>query len=153
MAAWLCGTMAWSSLRGTPQLPSTSATNIVSIAAGGSDALALRTDGALIAGGGNYYGQTSVPASATNIVVMSPGGDHNIVLIAGGTVATWGADYFGQTFVPSQATNIVGDQRGRGSQLSADWDSTSQRAGDRGHISLADRWFSWRRRGQLSMAV
>ena len=82
------------------------------IAAGGSDALALRTDGALIAGGCNYYGQTSVPASATNVVVMSPGGDHNIVLMAGGRVATWGADYSGQTFVPSQATNIVGISAG-----------------------------------------
>ena len=37
------------------------ATNVVAIAAGGQHALALRADGVLIAWGGNYFGQTSVP--------------------------------------------------------------------------------------------
>jgi hypothetical protein len=88
-------------------MPPGSATNIVSIAAGGGHALALREDGALIPWGGNYYGQTSVPATATNVVVMAAGGDHNLVVLAGGSVAAWGANYFGQTMVPAQATNLV----------------------------------------------
>ena len=113
-----------------------SATNIVSIAAGGSDALALRDDGALIPWGGDYYGQASVPASATNVVVMAAGGDHTIALLAGGTVAAWGANYFGQTLVPSQATNIVAISAGGAHSLALAGHTSSQHAGDSRDISL-----------------
>ena len=80
---------------------------MVAIAAGGKHALALRADGALIAWGANYYGQTAVPASATNIAGIAAGGDDSLALLADGTLLCWGANYFGQTLVPSSATNII----------------------------------------------
>ena len=92
---------------GEPEGVPPSATNIVSIAAGGSDTLALRADGTLFPWGGNYYGQASVPTNVNNVVGLAAGGDHTVALLAGGSVAAWGADYFGQTLVPSQAANVV----------------------------------------------
>src|SRR5205823_7462239 len=56
--------------------------NLAAIACGGSHNLALKTDGALIASGYNFYGQCAVPLSATNPVLFAAGGNHSLALVS-----------------------------------------------------------------------
>jgi alpha-tubulin suppressor-like RCC1 family protein len=85
---------------------SVSETNVISICAGKSDSLVLRTDGSLVAWGKNYYGQTNIPAAATNIIALAAGEDHFVALRADGIVIAWGSTNFSQTRVPALTQSI-----------------------------------------------
>ncbi|HEY5909940.1 MAG TPA: hypothetical protein VJA21_04980 [Verrucomicrobiae bacterium] len=86
-----------------------SATNIISVAAGGGFSLALRSDGTIIAWGrGLAPGQTNVPSAATNCVAIAAGEDFCAALRADGRVVAWGNGVPGMTNVPAQATNVTG---------------------------------------------
>jgi len=77
------------------------------IAAGGSNSLALKTDGSVVGWGLNNYGQTNIPASVTNVVAIAAGSYHSLALKVNSTVVGWGDNWFGQTNVPTSATNVV----------------------------------------------
>jgi hypothetical protein len=79
-------------------------TNIVAVAAGLDDALALRHDGTVVAWGANDYGITNVPATVTNVTAISSGWLFHMALRGDGTVVTWG-HY--STAVPSSLSNVV----------------------------------------------
>jgi len=82
--------LAWgSNLRGQTKVPS-SATNVISIAAGDLHTLALRSDGTVVAWGDNEYGQTNVPLSATGVVAIAAGWQRSVALRADGTAVSWG---------------------------------------------------------------
>jgi alpha-tubulin suppressor-like RCC1 family protein len=83
------------------------ATNVVAIASGPLQCLALRTNGTVVGWGDDTYGQTDVPADLTNAVAIDGGGYHSLALRANGTVAAWGNDSYGQTDVPTDLTNAV----------------------------------------------
>ncbi len=83
--------------------------NQPTIAAGGSHALAIKTDGTLLSWGNNGYGQLgNNPAilfnefapvavlNATDIVALAAGHVHSLALKADGTVLAWGNDAGGQ---------------------------------------------------------
>jgi hypothetical protein len=53
---------------------------VVSLAAGGDHSIALLADGTVVAWGGDYFGQASVPLSATNVIAVSAGGAHSLAL-------------------------------------------------------------------------
>ena len=97
--------------------PPASATNLMSIAAGVYNSLALRTYGTLFAWGDNNYGQNNVPASATNVVAIAMGGadwgGHGLALKTNGTIVGWGDNEFNQAtgvlnpLSPYSSTGIV----------------------------------------------
>src|ERR1039458_2371326 len=56
-------------------------TNVVAIAAGDFDTLALRRDGTVVGWGDNSYGQISGPATVMNAVAVASGNYHGLALI------------------------------------------------------------------------
>lgn len=82
-------------------------TNMVQIATGGSDDLALRADGSLVGWGLNAEGEDKMPAGLTNVVAIAAGFEHTVALKADGTVTAWGYDSFGETNVPAGLGNVV----------------------------------------------
>lgn len=83
-------------------VPSDLSTNVIAVSAGYEHALALKTNGTVQAwGGGNYYGQRTVPAGLTNVSAIASGYYHNLALRADGTVVAWGDNYYGQSTIPT----------------------------------------------------
>jgi hypothetical protein len=79
-------------------------TNMVAVAAGLDDALALRDDGTVVAWGAGDNGITNVPATATNVMAISSGWLFHMALRGDGTVVTWGDP---STAVPPGLSNVV----------------------------------------------
>jgi alpha-tubulin suppressor-like RCC1 family protein len=73
----------------------------MAIAAGGSHAVALRTDGTVRAWGSNSSGQTNVSADLGPVTAISAGSAHTVALRTDGVVRAWGNNGNGQTNVPS----------------------------------------------------
>ena len=87
---------------------------VVAIAAGGAStdaghSLALKTDGTVVAWGGNFSGQISVPAGLNNVVAIAAGGRHSLALKGDGTVVSWGLFYFnyGASTVPAGLRGVA----------------------------------------------
>ena len=72
------------------------------IAAGTTHSLALKADGTVVGWGGNWQGQSSIPASATNVVAVAAGNDQSVALKADGTVIGWG-----QATTPAGLNDVV----------------------------------------------
>ena len=64
--------------------------NVVAVAAGGGDSMALRADGTVVVWGNNTYGQTNVPPGLSNVVAIAAGFYHCLALRNDGTVVAWG---------------------------------------------------------------
>jgi alpha-tubulin suppressor-like RCC1 family protein len=65
--------------------------DVIGVAAGYANNLALEADGTVLAWGDNSYGQCNVPVSATDIIAISCGEQHCLALRSDGTVLTWGS--------------------------------------------------------------
>src|SRR4051812_33002544 len=74
----------------------TGLTNGVTVAAGSSHCLALKSDGKITGWGYNGYAQAVAPASLSNMVAIAGGGEHTIALRKDGSVAAWGYNYYGE---------------------------------------------------------
>jgi protein-S-isoprenylcysteine O-methyltransferase Ste14 len=59
------------------------------IAAGSFHALAIKSDGTVVAWGSNTKGQTNVPAGLKDVTSVAAGRYHSIALQADGTVVAW----------------------------------------------------------------
>jgi alpha-tubulin suppressor-like RCC1 family protein len=57
--------------------------------------------------GGNYYGQTNIPANLSNVVAIAAGDYHSLALRGDGTVVAWGDNAFGESAVPAALSNVV----------------------------------------------
>jgi hypothetical protein len=81
---------------------------VVAIASGLYHALALKTNGSVVAWGGNGYGQATVPTAArSGVVAIAAGGVESVALKSDGSVVTWGANNAGQRIVPSGLPPVV----------------------------------------------
>jgi len=80
--------------------PDTGLANVVAIAAGGYQCLALKSDGSVVAWGDNSQDQCNVPPGLTNVVAVAGGGGHSLALGADGKVTAWGAVLSGQCDLP-----------------------------------------------------
>ncbi len=81
--------------------------NVVALASGLENGLALRADGRVVCWGEWEYGMTNVPPTLTNAVAIAAGGYHALALTPSGQVVAWGLNYQFQTKVPPQVTNAV----------------------------------------------
>jgi alpha-tubulin suppressor-like RCC1 family protein len=81
--------------------------NVVAIAAGDSDCLALKSDGTVVGWGQNFAGQANIPAGISGIIAISQGVGHNLALKSDGTVAAWGDNEAQQCSVPAGLSNVI----------------------------------------------
>jgi len=87
--------------------PPAGLTDVVAIAAGGSNSLALKNDGTVIVWGDNSLGQTTLPTNLTGVVAIAAGEFHSLALKNDGTVVGWGYDYYGESTPPAGLSNVV----------------------------------------------
>jgi alpha-tubulin suppressor-like RCC1 family protein len=87
--------------------------NVVAIAAGWYNRLALTADGRIVSWGS----QTPVPSGLGKVIMIAAGCHHNLALTAEGRVVAWGDNSYGQTTVPSRLSNVVGIAAGMSHSL------------------------------------
>ncbi len=100
----------WGSNLGGPSKVPLAATNVFAVAAGWSNSLALRADGAVLAWGSGPA--TNLPPHLTNAVAIASGANHALALLLDRSVVAWGDATYGQTNIPSGATNLIAVEAG-----------------------------------------
>jgi len=80
-------------------------TNAWRIAAGNSHALAIRSNGTVVAWGHSLFGATTVPPGLSNVVGVAAGGEVSYAVQSNGSVRAWGN--IAPTDVPVSASNVV----------------------------------------------
>src|SRR5205814_290424 len=78
--------------------------NVVALAAGSIQSLALKSDGSVVSWGSGSSGVTNVPPGLGDVVAIAGGAQHCLALRRDGTVVAWGNNASGQTNVPSWLT-------------------------------------------------
>jgi hypothetical protein len=96
-------------------------TNVIAIAAGGDQSLALLSNGTVTNWGASYG---AIPAMATNVTAIAAGTNFSLVLRSNGTVIAWGDNANGQTNVPSGLSNVVAIAAGGAQALALRSDGT-----------------------------
>jgi hypothetical protein len=86
----------------SPAMPPAGLADVVAIAAGGRHALALKSDGTVVAWGDDLFGQASPPPGLSNVVAIAAGRSNSLALKSDGTVVGWGDDNFGQSTPPAE---------------------------------------------------
>ena len=81
--------------------------NVIAIAEGGPQALALKSDGTVVTWGTNYPGETAMPEGLHHVAAIAASEHLGLALQSDGTVVAWGGNYSGQTSVPAGLTNVV----------------------------------------------
>lgn len=97
---------------------------VVGIAAGNIHSLALKSDGTVVAWGGNNRGQTNVPVGLNGVVAIAAGETHSLALKSDGTVVAWGSNQDGQTNVPAGLDGVVAIVTGEYHSLALKLDGT-----------------------------
>jgi Regulator of chromosome condensation (RCC1) repeat len=69
--------------------------------------VALTSDGAVVAWGDNFYGQTNVPAGLSGVTAIAAGDVHTVALTSDGAVVARGFNDFGQTNVPEGLSGVT----------------------------------------------
>jgi hypothetical protein len=82
-------------------VPPAGLTGVVSADIGRQHAVALKSNGKVVAWGDNTYGQATVPASLASVTAVSAGGYHTLALRSNGTIVAWGRNDNGQSTVPA----------------------------------------------------
>jgi alpha-tubulin suppressor-like RCC1 family protein len=98
--------------------------DIVAVAGGGDNLMALRSNRTVVAWGDNTYGQTNVPTGLNNVVAIAASWAHRLALKADGTVVAWGLNTSGQTNVPTGLNNVVAIAAGVSHSLALKADGT-----------------------------
>ncbi|GAB3097711.1 RCC1 domain-containing protein [Lysobacter terrae] len=80
---------------------------VVAVAAGGSFALALTSDGNVVAWGYNGSGQTDVPVGLNNVIAIAAGRSHALALRSDGHVVAWGGNFDGELDIPAGLMDVV----------------------------------------------
>jgi hypothetical protein len=53
----------------------------MAVASGGNFSVALKSDGTVVAWGGNESGQTTVPSGLSNVIAIDAGGSHALAVV------------------------------------------------------------------------
>src|SRR5438309_502348 len=73
-------------------MPPPDLSNVVSIAAGPSANLALKSDGTVVAWGLNTTVVASMPSGLRDVIAIAAGGNHGLAVKSDGTMVGWGTD-------------------------------------------------------------
>lgn len=98
--------------------------NVVAIAAGSDNSLALKNDGTVVAWGSNSYGERTPPAGLSNVVAIAAGASYAMALKSDGTVVAWGYNAYNQAIVPAGLSNVVAIAAGAYHSLALKRDGT-----------------------------
>jgi alpha-tubulin suppressor-like RCC1 family protein len=98
--------------------------DVVEIAAGAGQDMALRRNRTVVVWGDNAYGQRQVPFGLNDVVAIASGAWHTIALKADGTVVQWGCDIYGQALMPSDLTSVAAISAGFFENLALRMDGT-----------------------------
>lgn len=79
---------------------------VQAIAAGDQHALALKSDGTVVAWGNNNFGQITVPPGLTDVVAIAAGGHVSGAVRRDGTVVVWGDGTGGVTSPPAGLSGV-----------------------------------------------
>jgi hypothetical protein len=79
---------------------------VQAIAAGDQHALALKSDGSVVAWGNNNFGQITLPAGLSDVVTIAAGGHVSGAVRRDGTVLLWGDGVGGVTTPPAGLTGV-----------------------------------------------
>ena len=82
-------------------------TNVVSIAAGDSFSVAVKSDGTVVAWGVNNSGQVTVPEGLSNVTAVAAGPLHTLALKRDGTVVGWGDDTYNKATGGANLTGVA----------------------------------------------
>ncbi len=116
--------VAWgSNLLDASTVPS-DLTDVIAIAAGGYQNLAIKSDGTVVAWGNNNRGQGNIPSGLANVTAIAAGNGHNLALKADGTVVAWGNNNRGQGNVPAGLDNVIAIAAGTVHSLALKGDGT-----------------------------
>jgi len=107
--------------------------NVVAVAAGDYNSLALQADGTLVGWGDDGSGLLDFPAGLSNVVAIANGVDHSLALKSDGTVVAWGYDGNGETNVPAGLSNVVSIAAGGAHSLALKTDGSVIGWGDDSH--------------------
>lgn len=97
--------MAWGDNSGGQLNVPAGLTNIVGVAGGDFDTVAIRANGTLAAWGANDEGQTNLPHHLHPIAFVAAGASHILALDLNGSIIAWGNNTSGQCTIPAAATN------------------------------------------------
>jgi hypothetical protein len=81
--------------------------NVIAIADGGAQSLALKSDGAVVAWDSLSNGETAIPAGLNQVRAIAANEYLRLALKSDGTVVAWSADPLIQTPVPAGLSNVV----------------------------------------------
>jgi hypothetical protein len=119
------------------------------ISLGSQHALALQSDGKIVAWGADYNGQGEVPESVGRAQMISAANEHNLAVRTNGTVAAWGSDSYAESEPPTGLSGVVSVAAGDWHGLALKNDGTvvgwgnnlngeaNPRAGLRGVVAIA----------------
>jgi alpha-tubulin suppressor-like RCC1 family protein len=74
---------------------------------GAYHALALKTNGTVVAWGYNFDGEANVPPGLSNVVAIAAGQTHSLALKSDGRIIGWGTGTFGETNPPAGLNDAV----------------------------------------------
>ncbi|MBM3854793.1 MAG: hypothetical protein FJ399_16845, partial [Verrucomicrobia bacterium] len=97
---------------------------VQALAAGDQHALALRSDGTVVAWGNHAAGQIAVPAGLGDVVAIAAGGNASGAVLRDGTVRLWGESSAGVTTPPAELTGVTQLAIGRNHALVLKADGT-----------------------------
>lgn len=95
-----------------------------------SSGLAALKIAAIVAWGGNAYGENNIPAGLGTVQAVAGGGNFSLALRDDGTVAAWGIDTSGQTDVPGWLNGVTAIAAGASHCLALKQDGTVVAWGD-----------------------
>jgi len=130
---------AWSSTYETDesQVPIDAQSGVTAIAAGTRFAMALKTDGTVVAWGRNQYGQARVPVGLSDVIAVAAGDEFSLALTSAGQVVAWGRNQYGQARVPAGLSDVIALAAGSDHALALRFDGTGVAWGNnsKGHSS------------------
>lgn len=109
-------------------------TNIVAISAAGEHSLALKSDGTVVAWGGNQSSEATVPAGLNTVKAISAGSALSLALKTNSTVVSWG--YYGITNILTGLSNVMAISAGSGHVLALKSDGTVIQWGEGGLVII-----------------